>query len=100
MRNAKGKGVNYMSEFEGTYVCKKNYELKPIGANWEFVKHRTQSTQKFPVSERTVKEFKDGKNPYILFFCMGCQGFHDLPISMISVEELKGGEQDGAPRTV
>jgi hypothetical protein len=84
-----------MREFEGMFVCIKNYDLKLPGANWELVEHTCQSEQRFPVSERTMKEFEKGKNPYIRFFCGQCEMFHEIPVSMIFVKEKKGGDQNG-----
>ena len=81
-----------MSEFQGTYVCKKHYDLKPIGANWEFVKHKSSSTNKLRVSEYDMKALKDGKNPYVHFYCSNCNGYHSIPLNEISVEELEGGD--------
>ena len=89
-----------MSEFEGTFVCSKNYDLRLLGGNWEFVRHRCQSTQRFPVSEWVMKEFEKGKCPYMNFFCSQCEAYHQIPVSMISVNEKKGGDQNGVLGTV
>ena len=89
-----------MSEFEGTFVCIKNYDLRLLGGNWEFVGHRCQSAQRFPVSERTMKEVEKGGNPYIKFFCGQCEMFHEIPVSMIFVKEKGGNDQNGDLGTV
>ena len=100
-----------MRKFEGTYICKKTHDLKPIGANWEYIENPSSMSIKFPVSEEDMKAFLFGKDPEvseedkaalgerrdppIAFYCRHCNTNHRVPLSMIPVEELKETETQG-----